>query len=208
VAVCVRQVAVYRGYCGDAIRALNIAATSEYKEAKWFGENMQDRRVFAPGSVSLWLNVFADTPQYAGCCDQGLASNTSASSLYAIYTGLNAGSHDAETSIRWLKAFGVQAVAVSKPGSTEAYKPFANPNKFDGVLPILWQSGGDVAYAIPQRTSSLAHIVPVSAVVTRTPANGQDTGPLIPYLQAIDDPTVAPLTFRRPPGIPHKSSAK
>ncbi len=84
-----------------------------------------------------------------------------------------AGSRAAEIAILWFKALGVQAVAVSGPGSTEVYRDFRNPAEFEGVLQPLWRDRGDVLYSVGA-SASLAHVVAASDLVTRTPINGID----------------------------------
>jgi hypothetical protein len=37
-------------------------------------------------------------------------------------------------------------------GSQEHYKPFANPRKFDGQLPVLWWDSGDTIDGVPVRS--------------------------------------------------------
>ena len=63
-------------------------------------------------------------------------------------------------SIFWLKAFGNQAITVPGEKSREIYHPIAHPHKFDGVLPVLWHDEDDTIFAVPQRSPSLAHVVP------------------------------------------------
>jgi hypothetical protein len=77
---------------------------------------------------------------------------------------------------------------VSGPKSTDYYKAFANPRKFDGVLPLLWREGDDAIYEVPSRSASLAHVIPAAAVVKRTPIHGLDIEPVEPYVAALDDP--------------------
>ena len=71
--------------------------------------------------------------------------------------------------VLWLKAFGVDAVAVSGPRSREFFKPFRNPRKFDGLLPELWRDGDDVIYRVPRRSTSLAHVVRPADLAPRRP---------------------------------------
>ena len=162
----------------------------EYREAAWFQQNMQGRRVFAPGSVSLWMNVFNDVPQMTGCCDQSIRSFEQRIALFTVYTGLNAGAQDGEISTLWLQAYGAHAIGVSGPGSSEYFQSYLNPQKFEGVLPVLWRDGGDVIYGVPQRSDSLAHVMGASQVVTRKPIHGLDVDPLRPYVAALNDPTL------------------
>ncbi len=57
------------------IQPIRIERTIEYREAMWFDQNMQGRRVLVPGSISFFLNVFTNTPQFAGGFDQGVVNN-------------------------------------------------------------------------------------------------------------------------------------
>ena len=175
---------------------LDIRAMSEFKVADWFRLNMPDQRVFAPGSIAIWMNVFTNTPQVGGCCDQGVDNLEKRIALYTIYTGQNAGERDAAISLLWLKAYGARAVAVSGPRSTEPFKPFVNPRKFEGVLPVLWRDGDDVIYGVPGRNASLAHVLEPAAIVSRAPANGLEAGAVAAYVAALDDPRMPLAGFQ------------
>lgn len=193
---CSVQVFVYRDYAGVKIQPISVQGRLEYRAAKWLDKNLHGQRVFVPGSVSLWLNAFADNPQFAGCCDQGVTNTQFRSALHTIYTGENAGARDGENSVLWLKTFGVQAVEIGGPGSAEIFHPFRNPDKFDHLLPLLWKEGSDAIYAIPQRSASLAHGMYRSSLVTRAPVNGLDEAPLLPYVKALDDPSLPLADFQ------------
>ena len=185
--LCLVSIVYNRRHADELIQAIDIGKTAEYKEAIWFDQHMGGRRVFAPGSVSFWMNIFTDTPQMAGCCDQGVSHWQQKVAHYILYAGT-----DAEVSLLWLQAFGVHAAGMSGPGAGEWYKPFANPDKFDGALRELWREGGDVIYEVPQRSASLAHVVRPEQVVTRGPIHGLDVAPLRPFVAALNDPQ-APL---------------
>ena len=184
---CAVQLRRYGRYAKGMTQPLDITETIEYRMAKWFDRNMQGRRVFAPGNVSLWMNLFTDVPQVAGCCDQGIPTQEHRIAVYTIYTGQNAGARDAEISLIWLKAYGAAAIGVSGPASTEVFKPYWNPRKFDGVLPELWRSGDNAVYGIPRPSDSLAHVVKRSAIVVHAPENGLMIEPLLPLATALDN---------------------
>jgi hypothetical protein len=38
----------------------------------------------APGSISLWMNMFTEVPQVVGCCDQGVPGIMHRIAMYAI----------------------------------------------------------------------------------------------------------------------------
>ncbi|HYA16642.1 MAG TPA: hypothetical protein VEF06_04210, partial [Bryobacteraceae bacterium] len=93
-----------------------------------------------------------------------------------------------EVSFFWLKAFGNQAITMPGPQSSEVYKPYVNPGKFEGVLPVLWRDRGDTIYEVPQRSRALIHVIPAQAVVKRQPVHGLDLEPAQAYVAALDDP--------------------
>ncbi len=173
---------------------IDITKTSEWKSAQWLNHNWHGERVMMPGSTGFFLTAFSDTPELAGGYDPGRLETIGAAALYEIYTSTLAGSHDAEYSILWLKALGVQAVGVSGPHSREYYHPFAHPNKFEGALEVLWREDDDTIYRV-QPHASLARIVPRAALVPREPINGIDIEPLRPYVAALDDPSMPHADF-------------
>jgi hypothetical protein len=189
-ALCLVQVFTYHRYAASQTRPVDIRATVEYRMAKWFEDHIDGRRVFAPGSVAVWMNAFVDTPQLIGCCGQSVPSFEQSIAGFTIYSDLNAGNRDAEVSLLWLKAYGVSAIGVTGPRSTEFYKPYAHPHKFDGALPELWRDGDDVVYNVPGRSASLAHVILPEQEIRRVPVNGLDVDPLRLYVAALDDPAL------------------
>lgn len=186
-ALCLFQLRNDIQYARTQISSLSIEKRVEYRMANAFKQLEGHKRVFAPGNVSLWMNLFTNVPQVAGCCDQGIPTMEHRIAPFVIYSGLNAGPNDTAVSILWLQAYGANAVGVTGRRSTEPIKPFANPEKFDGVLPELWRDAdGDVIYEVPQFSASLAHVINRSDIIYRAPINGLDTNPLKPYVKAIE----------------------
>lgn len=191
--LCVRQTIHYVQYAKALLEPIDITATTEYKLPMWVNQHLAGQRIMAISTQSFLFSVFSDSPQLHGGHDP---NNPNLSLAGAVYTLLrNTGARDAEISILWLKAFGAQAIAVPYPD--EYYRAFANPRKFDGVLPVLWSDQGTVLYDLRNRSSSLAHVVPAEAIITRTPINGLDTEELARYVAALDDEALplAPLTW-------------
>lgn len=186
----------YRGHARSLIRPIDVQQTVEYRQAQWFAENMEGRRVMPSGSIGFFLNVFTDVPQFAGGFDQGVLSPVYPHFRYQILSGENAGEREGEVAVMALKAFGVSAISVSGPQSEEYYKPFRNPWKFEGILPVLWREGDDVIYEIPRRSHSLAHVIRRSGLPSRRSEHGLDVEPLVPYLDALDDPALPLAGFR------------
>lgn len=174
---------------------IDIKTTSEYRVAQWFDRNMHGGRVSAPGSISFAMNIWTQTPQIDGGFDHGILNKLIPAIKYQLHSGANAHDREGEVATDWLKALGVHAVAVSGPGSTEAFKPITNPEKFDGKLQLLWHDHGDSVYRIPQRSTSLARAIPRSAVVDHAPAYANMTESLHPYLNACDDPSMPDVSW-------------
>jgi len=186
----------FRRFAKQQTRPIDIAGAIEYRMARWFDAHMQGRRVFAPGNVALWMNLFTETPQMAGCCDQGIPVQEHRIAGFVIYSDMNAGARAAEISLLWLKAYGVDAIGMSGPNSTEYFHPYWHPYKFDGVLPVLWRDGDNAVYSVDRRGPSLAHVVQGNQLVVRPPAHGLDVEPLVPYVNAIEAPDAPPASFR------------
>jgi len=184
---CLALLVLNQRHAGEFIRPIDIHGTAEYRQAHWFDRHMRGARVFAPGSVSLWMNIFTDTPQFAGCCDQGVPDWEQRVALHTIYRA-----SQGPASVLWLQAYGVAAIAVSGSQSAEAYKPFTAPGKFEGLLPVLWREAGDTIYAVPRRSDSLARVIGEGDIVTRRPVHGLDTVQLQRYVAALNDPDLPP----------------
>jgi hypothetical protein len=165
--------------------------------AKVFQENVYGQRVFAPGSVSIWMNNFTGTPQMVGCCDQSLPSVEQRIAFYTIYSGANAAGREAEIALLWLKAYGVSAIGVTGPRSKEYFHPFGHPAEFNGKLPVLWRDTEDNAvFQVPGRSNSLAHVILCGDAVSRAPVHGNDVEPLQSYVRALDDPAFPSADIR------------
>jgi hypothetical protein len=188
----------YSAYARRLIQPVNIAGTVEYQEAKWLQQNLAGGRVFVPGSIRFFLNAFTDVRQFAGGFDPGVVNPLWTHVNYQVLSGENAGSREGEIAILWLKAFGVDAVAVSGPHTREAYRDYRNPGKFDGLLPEAWRDGDDVIYRVPRKSAGLAHVIRRADLPARPPENGIDVEPVQPYVAALEDAAqpLATLTWR------------
>jgi hypothetical protein len=113
----------------------------------------------------------------------------------AAFVAGEAPERDARISLAWLKAYGVGAACVSGPKSPEFWKPYQHPMKFEGLLPVLWRADDTTIYQVPQRTASLAHVVPEGAVVGRAPRRPSDVAGIERYVAALDDPSLPAAEF-------------
>jgi len=188
--VAIRQALIFRQFAHPLVTPIDITRTIEYKVDRWIGQNLPGQRSLIAGDPQYLFNVFSDSPQMAAAHEPTAPNFTQLVAVFTIYTGMNAGDHDAEYSVLWLKAFGNSAVYVAGEKSREYYHAIAHPHKFDGLLPVLWRDEDDTVFGVPARSASLAHVVPVSAIVARQPIHGLDVDPVRPYVAALDDPSL------------------
>jgi hypothetical protein len=183
------QTHTFARYAARLSEPLDLTTTAEYKFAKWFDENMNGQRVLGPGTTGMWMNLFTETPQITGCCDQSVESFQFHTAHYMAYwAGPEAQGRDGEISVPWLKLYGVSAIGVMADGASMYGQPYYNPRKFDGVLAELWRDPAGVIYKVPRPNPSLAHVVPAAALVQRVPDHGLHLDPIQPLVAALDQP--------------------
>jgi hypothetical protein len=184
------QVVHARHLAKDFIRPGDNSQTIEYRVSQWIEKNLPGERVLLPGSLGLWSNAFSSTRQFSGSSWSTAPNPVQQLALEAICTGLDPQERAGALSTLWLKGFGVQALAVPGPNSEEFWKAVANPQRFDG-LPVLWREDDVTIYRVPQRSASLAHVVPEGALVRHALRRGNmDTGEIRGYAAALDDPAL------------------
>ena len=182
----------YRDYSTKLIQPVDIEATVEYQMADWLDKNLPGRRVFVPGSESFWLNAFADNPQLGGGFDQGISNPA----IPMVTHGLLANEDAGELGTAWLRAYGVDAIAVGGANSREFFKPYNDPKKFDGVLEELWRNNDDVIYGVPRRSTSLAHVIQPADRVAEEPEDALDVEPFTAFVNALENPELPAAEFR------------
>jgi len=180
----------HRRFAKAVLRPAEVTRTIEYRAPQWVERNLPDIRVMMPGSIAQWTNVYTDIPQFSGGSWSTAYSQIQQRAVAAVYNGGGTPEQDTRAGLVWLKAFGVGAVVVSGPKSEEFWKPFAHPAEFERLLPVLWREDDVTIYRIPQRTASLAHVVPEAAIVTSTPRNARDIGAIESYDAALDNPAL------------------
>ncbi|HYI93690.1 MAG TPA: hypothetical protein VEX68_09115 [Bryobacteraceae bacterium] len=139
---------------------LPIAAeqTTEYKAAKWLADQKPQGRVLVSGGLRFRLNSWFDVAQAGGAFESGLRNRTPIHFSYHIRTGTGSNpGMDVVESVRELKALGVEYVVIHGRGSSEHYRDYKNPEKFEGVLDRVYGETDDVIYRVPFR--SLAHAI-------------------------------------------------
>ena len=194
-ALAAEQVVGQRQYAKTILRPIDLTRTIEYRVAMWTAQNLPGVRVMFPGSIAQWADAFAPVTQLSGGSWSIAANPVQQLGLAAVLGGGDTAERDARVSLAWLQAYGVGAIAVSGPQSPEFWKPYAHPSKFEGVLPVLWRESDTTIYRVPQRSSSLARVIPESALVRRAPASVGDLAEIERYAEAVEDPSLPAADF-------------
>ncbi len=193
-AACVPAVLDQHGRAEDLEKPIEISKTAEYRISRWLGANQPGRRVYAPASVSFWMNAFSDTPMLVG----GFVNGVSNQLLWAVNYQIDVGDK-LEYTVAWLQALGCDAIVGGDPASGEFYHPFRYPAKLH-PLRELWRDGAEVVYAVPRARQSLAHVLQPADVLHTAPET-YDIKPMERFLAALDDPALPDAAFQwRNPG--------
>jgi hypothetical protein len=187
-----------RQFARDLIHPADIARSLPFREAQWVSENLPGERVLVSSEAEFLFSLFAQNPQMSAGHEPSTPNWVQHVAVYTIETGQNAGAQDAEISILWLKAFGCGAIMVPGYNSKDHYHGITDPDKFDGLLPRVWQESGDSIYKIPKRSPSLAHVIPKSSIVRTRPSNGLDVAELRRYVDALESKKIPDIVWEHP----------
>ena len=173
-------------FARNLIHPVDIAQSTPFREARWIATHLPGQRILVAGEGQWLFNLFADNPQLGAGHEPTAPNWIQRVAVYTIFTGQNAGALDRPISIMWLKAFACGAIVVPGRDSKDHYHAVVNPDKFDGLLPLVWREGGDSIYQVSLQSTSLAHVIPRSAIVTKQPVNGLDVGQVRTYVNALE----------------------
>jgi hypothetical protein len=183
-------------YARGLIRGGDMEAATVYHLAKWTDEHIKGQRVWVAGPDSFHFNAFFDTPQFHGGHDPMQPTDIALIGTYVLGTGDGTGVRDLDICTTWLKAFGAYAFSIAGPHDDPYYHSTKHPERFEGHFPVLWHESDTTLYAVPSRTTSLAHVVPEDALVRHMPYNGLDIDEMSRYVAAIDNPAFPDASFQ------------
>ena len=157
ISLCGEIIISQRTWSKSAIRAVAVEKTIEYRAAAAVQRHVDPPfRVMLPGSIGQWANAFSMTSQLSGG-SWATALNPVQQKAVTAILGETGG---IEGSMAWFRAFGVGGVVVSGSQSPEFWKPFADPNKYEGRLERLWSEDDTTLYRVPMPNPTLAHAIP------------------------------------------------
>jgi hypothetical protein len=171
-------------------RELDYRQRVEYRMSDWVASHLPQARTFVSGSVRFWWDAWHDLAQVGGGSEQGLLNRKVVPAGWEIMLGPNP-----ELAVRWLTALGADAVIVSDKHSQEIYHDFTSPNKFSGVLPVLYDDRqGNVIYQVPRRYPSLARVVDRARFEALQPLQQSNLDLLRAYTAVIEEGPDSPTT--------------
>lgn len=192
---CCLQTYNYRKYAHSIVHPLKIEKTAEYQMAKWCEANMGGQRIFTRGTFGFWVNAFTSTPQMSGFFDQSISNHEDRIASYIVSAGYNSDRESADYSLLWLKAWAADAIQIGGPKTADSYHDYQFPDRFKGILPLVWSQGDDYVYRVPERTKGLARVVRPRDLMKHPPVNGIDVTELRPFVAALDDPSLPQSKF-------------
>ena len=164
----------------------------EYRMTDWLWKNMPNARAYPTGSVRFWYDTWHDLAQLGGGSEQGLLNGEVEPAQWETNLG-----PDPKPTILWMQCMGVDAVYVSDKRSQEVFKDFQYPQKFVGLLPVLYDDQqGNVLYRVPRRYPSLARVVETAKLnALKPPRFNDDVEYLGAYADVIEKGPDAPTTL-------------
>lgn len=172
----------------------SVESSQDYRIATALNNLHPAGRIFASGGTRFRLNAWYPIPQVGGVFETGLKTRTPVEIAYQVRTDLGlAPGTEAEVSILLLRAYAVEYVVIQGHRSSDYYRDFKNPRKFEGVLEKVWEEKDDAIFRVtPVR---YAHIIKPEEIPAATVRNS-DWKPWYPYVNAMLDPARPVLQLR------------
>ncbi len=166
----------------------------EYKITDWLYKNMPDARAYPTGSVRFWFDTWHDLAQLGGGSEQGLLNQLVQPAQWETNLG-----PAPEPSVLWLQCMGVDSAYVADKRSQEVFKDFQYPQKFAGVLPVIYDDHeGNTIYKVPRRYPARARIVETARLnALKPPQFNDDVENLRAYSDTIEKGPDSPPTLTR-----------
>lgn len=158
-------------------------STIEYRVARWAGEHLAEGRIWLAGSMGQWFNRWSASAQMTGSSFSTAYGKVHQEVSSEFTSG--ASPEDAANVLTWLKAYGVQALAVPGKNSPEFWKVLGHPEIFAGCE-VLWREDDTTICRVPGAANSLGHVVAAGSLVGREPRDWRDVGEARRYAAALD----------------------
>jgi hypothetical protein len=126
-------------------------------------------RAYLTGDHAFWAGVFADVAQVRGGVDFAFSNPWWAHVTYQVNTG-----SDPDIARLWMQALPVRYIVVTGPASSEVYRDFVDPKKFDGRLATVFDQRGVRIYEVSPIGDSRLVVARVGDLAAPTSAIDRD----------------------------------
>jgi hypothetical protein len=129
-----------------------------------------------------------------GGSDQGILNPATEQSQWEINLGARP-----QASVLWMQCLGVDAVYVSDRNSQEMFKDTEHPEKYDNVLPVIYDDhAGNRIFRVPRRYPARVRVVETARLnAVQRPRANDDVERLQTYADVIENGPDAPGTLSR-----------
>lgn len=166
------------------IQPMKLEETWEHRITRFMANYDGNARVYFQGTPRFFAGVEFDQVQFGG----GFANGVRWPLFFLADYGITASKGDGALTAAWLKAYGVDYVAVGDASTEDPYKPWQDPHQFDRLLTAVWRERGDAIFELHRANESLAHIIPKGALVEHKPRSYRDNAEVLRYVSAIEGP--------------------
>ncbi|HYZ86592.1 MAG TPA: hypothetical protein VE621_19415, partial [Bryobacteraceae bacterium] len=126
-------------------RPVPSTETVEYRMAQWLNQQKPRGRILTSGGLRFRMTRWFDLPMVGGGFESGLRNRTPVMWASRIRHDVGLG----DTARRWLQQLGVEYVVVHGPKSTEFYRDYRDPAKFEGKLQKVYEFEDNRIYRVP-----------------------------------------------------------
>jgi hypothetical protein len=170
------------------------AGRIEYQLTRWIHENLPGRRVMATGSLRFWYNAWFDGPMVGGGSEQGLINQLTIAAIFQVKEA-----PDPRVPVGWLQAMGADVFVTHAANSQEEFKDTRNPERYESLLPLLYDNGrGDRIFGVPRRFPGLGRVVDTARMESLPPMPPPGSNEVLPdYLDVLEAGPDAPADVRQ-----------
>ncbi len=180
------QVISHRRFAKANLKAMDYRTSIEYRAATWASEHLPDSRVWYTGSLGQWFSAWSDGQQMTGSSWSTAYNPMHQKLIYqSLYSSVP---EDVRNAFLWLRAYGVQAVAIPGRKSPEFWKAIGIPELFSGCE-VLWREDDTAICNVPGSSSSFAHAIQKEALILQEPRDWRDATPAQRLDSALDRAT-------------------
>ncbi len=164
------------------IEPVTPASTFQVRATREMARIDPEARVYFLGGPRYFSGLERWQPQVGGGFANGMKFRGFAVGDYGTFAGRG----NFLDTRDWLVAYGVDYVLVGGKESQDWIRAWADAGKFAGRMRQVWEEGDDRLYAVDRANASLAHVLPETVMLRRTPEAFYGNPDLQRYVGALE----------------------